>query len=456
MITTRGCRCGKLPALLLTLCLQASLMGSGNHASQPQTGPDIDIKHLQFADLATKLGTMPPGPGRDYFAGVLANANNHIAESIDLLTRALPSLREPRPDRAAVALQTLADDYTKIFKYADAARTANDLLRNFAGQLTPEQVKGANDDMGIMEILRDAPAQTIAWHGTVKLKTERNPINSLNATLTVNGVQAQWLLDTGANLSLVSKGFAKQLGLKLLPGTAYTRAGLTGIKNPLHVAILPTLQIGGATLQNVVIMVLEDSSLRIGLGKEAYQINGIIGYPVFQALGSISFLHDGEFVAEPAARSAASGAPLFMKGLTPIVMCTIEGRQLPFSFDTGASGTDLYVRYYREFNHESHDWKKGTEKDGGAGGVIKRKVFFQPEVKLGVGDKTVMLKKVSIYTTGTGTDTDQLYGNLGQDVPANFDSFTLDFNNMSFRLGEPLTNSKSRDSGTINSPAVKP
>jgi len=85
-------------------------------------------------------------------------------------------------------------------------------------------------------------------------------------------------------------------------------------------------------------------------------------------------------------------------------VCNVEGKDLPFSFDTGASDTNLYVRYYREFRSESRSWKRATEKTAGAGGLVKRRIYFQPEVKLGIGDKTAILKKVSIYTSGTGTD----------------------------------------------------
>jgi hypothetical protein len=33
---------------------------------------------------------------------------------------------------------------------------------------------------------------------------------------------------------------------------------------------------------------------------------------------------------------------------------------------------------------------------------------------------------------------DELYGNLGQDLVASFESFTLDFSKMTFSLGTPL------------------
>ena len=424
----------------IALCLPSTVSRALGAAD---TGPDTDVKQFRFNDLEARLRAMPEGPEHDYFAGILANAENRVVESIRFLSGALPSLRTSRPDRAAIALQTLTDDFTKSFQYGQAARIDDDLLTNFGSQLTPEQLTGTKDDAEIMHILRGAPAQTITWNGPIRLKTERNPINSLNAELTVNGVTGAWLLDTGANLSLVTKSFAERLGLKPLPGVAHTQAGLTGIENELQVALLPTLEMGGATLHNVVIMILDDASMNIGLGKQSYQINAVIGYPVFQALGSISFLHDDEFVADSAPATAGTGAKVYMRGLSPIIICSVEGQYLPFTFDTGASGTNLYVRYYRRFRGESKHWKKGKAKEGGAGGVVKRKIYLQPELKLGIGERTVVLKKISIYRTGTGTDTDELYGNIGQDVPAGFSSFTLDFTNMTFSLGEPLTPEKS-------------
>jgi hypothetical protein len=404
-----------------------------------EDGADLEVKELRFDKLEARLRTMPAGAERDYFAGVLANATGQITESIRLLNSALPLLRTSRLDRAAVALEDLADDYNKSFRYADAARADDDLLTHFSGQLRPEELQSAKDDAGVMQILREAPAQTITWDGAVRLKTERNPLNSMNVDLAVNGVRGPWLLDTGANLSVVSRSFAERLGLKLLPGTAQTTAGLTGIENPLRVALLPTLQMGGGTLHNVVVMVLNDANLNISLGKSTYQINGIIGYPVFQALGTITFLRDGEFAAGDKTQASGVGARMFMNGLTPIIECKVEGTDLPFSFDTGASDTDFLLRYYQRFHSESGSWKKAKNKTSGAGGTVKQKVYVQPHINLGVGDKTVSLKNVPIHTSGTGSNNAEVYGNLGQDVVANFESFTLDFSTMTFTLGAPLS-----------------
>ena len=405
------------------------------------TEPDSQVRDFQFPALEARLKTMPPGPERDYFAGVVANREGRTDESVQLLERALPAIRASEPKRAAVGLEALADDYIKSFRYGEAARTYDDLLTSFAAQLDPKRLQGTKDDAGVMRLLRGAPAQTVTWRGPVRLKTVRNSINSLNAELTVNGVPEWWLLDTGANFSVVTRSFAARLGLTPLPGVAQTGSGITGIENPLQVAVLPTLPVGGAELHNVVILILDDTALKVTIPNAAYQINGIIGYPVFQALGAVTFLRDAWFEAGESARRQGSGAVrMYMKLLTPVILCGVKGHELPFTFDTGASGTELSVRYFERFHDQIGSWKKRLTQSYGAGGIVTRQVYLQPSLDLTVGDKRVSLGDVSISPTRLGSALDELYGNLGQDVVAAFDGFTLDFARMTFSLGAPLPN----------------
>lgn len=432
------CVLSKAVLLWGSLCTQSPLSAAPEKDAVITDGPDVEVKEFRVDELEATLRTIEPGPERDYFAGVLANRAGRTADSIRLLSTALPNFRASRPDRAAVALEALADDYSKSFQYDDAARAYDDLLIHFASQLRREQLQGTKDDSGLMHILRDAPAQTIEWEDHTRLKTERNTLGSIDTELMVNGIREHWLLDTGANFSVVSGSFAQRLGLKFLPGVGQTTAGITGIENPLQVALLPTLQMGGAKLHNVVVMVLDDANLKINMGKQTYQINGIIGYPVFQALGTVTF-YSGEFEAGDKARSNGDGTRMYMKLLTPVIDCGVEGRNLPFTFDTGASATNLSVRYYNQFRGKSRTWQKGHTKSFGAGGIVKRTIYLQPQLSLDIGDKTAILKHVAIFTSPMGSQIDDLYGNLGQDVVAKFESFTLDFSTMSLSLGKPLS-----------------
>jgi hypothetical protein len=182
---------------------------------------------------------------------------------------------------------------------------------------------------------------------------------------------------------------------------------------------------------------LDDSALNLKLPNQRYQINGIIGYPVFQSLGAVTFRHDGVFEAGPT-QTTESGTRMYMKLLMPVIECGVEGRELPFTFDTGATGTFLTIRYFREFRAEAKGWKEGENVTAGGGGAVKRKVYLLPRFDLKVGSNVATIRNVPVSPTSIGSNEDELYGNLGQDMVAGFESFTLDFSKMTFTLGNPL------------------
>jgi predicted aspartyl protease len=292
------------------------------------------------------------------------------------------------------------------------------------------------DDAALARILSGTPPQRISWHGPVKLKTSRNPIGSSVAELVVNGERGPWLLDTGANQSLVTRTFAQRLGVVPLKGVAPAGSGLTGLQSSVRAAVLPTMQVGGATLTNVVVAVIDDENLRIGSGPSAYQIDAILGYPVLKALGVVTFTRD-EFLAVESAEANGRGVRMYMRGLDPAIECDVEGRPLLFTLDTGASNTDLSVRYYELFRQQAASWKTHSVERAGAGGSIQQNVYIQPRLVMRVGTSTVALKDVSILPVRMKAGVDILFGNLGQDFFDSFESFSLNFSTMTFSVGAP-------------------
>jgi len=128
------------------------------------------------------------------------------------------------------------------------------------------------------------------------------------------------------------------------------------------------------------------------------------------------------------------GVPMFMRGLTPAIECEVNGERLPFTLDTGASSSDFSVRYYERFVKGATNWRRRTVESGGAGGTVTQDVFTQPAVKMRVGDVSVVLRDVAIAPTRRNAGLDVLFGNLGQDFVAGFQSVTLDFVNMTFSV----------------------
>ena len=390
--------------------------------------PDAEVRDYRMGALRARLQTMPPGVEREYFAGILASRSGRVEDAIRLLSGILPELRTAHRQRAATALQALAETYLLSCRYREAAQAFDEIEQHFA-----DKHLDVADDAALARILREAPAQTVEWQGPVRVPTSRNPIGLVDSEIAIDGIREQWLLDTAANQSVVSRSYAERLGLTPLAGVASVGSGITGLASPLRAAIVPTIRLGGVTVSNVVVLILDDANLRIGTGTDAYQINAILGYPTLRALGRITFTRDGQFLAGGTGDQSAS-VPMFLRGLTPAIECEVDGQRLLFTFDTGASSSDFSVRYYESFRRRHPSWRRRMVESGGAGGTVKRHMYVQPTVTMKVGGRTVVLHDVQIFPVRMNASIDVLFGNLGQDFVAEFESFTLDSVNMTFSV----------------------
>jgi len=435
-------RSGCTKLLLAFLWIAVSGVCSQEMNAARAQSANVTIGDVPITQLTSEITKTTPGPLRDYFAGVLAAREGRDEEAIQLLTQAWPPLRRTDLDEAALALRLLADVYDREGLYARSSPLYDELDTSGLLNRLPEVYRqGAKDDAELARVLAGSPVQTIARNGPVHLVTSRNnPLGLITTELTVNGVRSEWILDTGANESVISRSLASQLHLPILPGVAHTSGGVTGIENELHVALLPRLSLGGVSAHNVVLLVLDDASLTIPNGNGgSYRIAGIIGFPVLRALGRITFHHDGTLDATVDGGSASAGSPLELHMLNPVVEAKVEGEPLPFTLDTGASGTNLSVRFFDRFQAEEPRWKKVQTKNFGAGGETTSQSYLVPSLALEVGGRTVALHNLAVTPAAQHADIDTLFGNVGEDLFQSVQSFTFDFTNMRFVMGSPLS-----------------
>jgi len=389
---------------------------------------DADAAQLRYDDLTLDLATTPPGPEHDLFAGVLADRTNHLDDAIRLLTP-LSTNTTLSPTRLALVLGSLADANLKLFHYAEASALYTRLLTEDPSGLSPSLLKDDQDDADTIKLLLDAPPQTIDINapGTTltDIPTHSDHLKSITADLTVHNITAPWILDTGANFSVVSESFARQLGLTLSTGVAHTQ-GATGAENPLRVAILDTLPIGTATLHNVVLLVLPDANLTIQSGWKSHVIPAILGYPVFQALSVIRFTHDHHFQAGPTLPLTGDSSPIYMEKLNILFSARTHNLSRPFLFDSGADATTFFLPYYREFTADFLHEKQGTRNGYGAGGTSTDQVFILDHVDLELANRIIDLQHIAVFKNPQNTLSDEYEDSLGRDFISSLDSLTLD------------------------------
>lgn len=430
---------GLCAGILCSVALTASPQGG---VAPKAPADNTASSEIRIATLRTDIARMKPGPERDYFAARLAAREGRDEDAIHLFTSALPSLSHSRPDKAAMTLRLLADVYDREGRYGKSDPLYSDLEQSgLVNQLPVILRQGVHEDAELAHILANSPSQMLVWNGPVRVNTTRdNPLGLITTKLTVDGVSADWVIDTGANQTVISRSLATQLHLTMLPGVAHTSGGVTGTESPLQVALLPDLAVGGAIAHNVPLLVLEDADLTIPDGNgHQYRIAGIIGFPILRALRCVTFHHDGSLDAAANGGSATEGSPMELRMLNPVVEASIEGESFPFTLDTGAAGTVLSTRFYQRFRTEERLWKVAETKNFGAGGETTSRSFIIPTMKLAIGGRSVTLHKVSMLPTVQHADIDVFFGNIGEDLLQSMQSFTLDFVHMRFVLGAPLS-----------------
>ena len=373
-----------------------------------------------------------------YFEGILADRSNQILRAISLLEQILPDMRAKRPHRAALALRALAGDYFKVGRYANSCDAYSDLLSHFANEFGAAELQTIRDNLHTFELFRSVAPQTVSGDRRFTVPMRMDATGDLDIPVEVHGVKQWWILDTGANESVIAMSSAKQMGLTISKQGAQTQSGATGSEAPIKGAVIPELIVGGATVHNVVTLVMDDKSLDVPVKEnEHYQIQGVLGYPVLAALGS--FTLDGDkWVIAPESGPSQRSSRLYVEELTPLLEATVADSELLFGLDTGSSSGNFSETYLRRFPEQFTSLKPQKYATAGAGGDVRfLMAYYLPQIELRFGTARATLANVPVLASDLGVDPlDQVCGNLGQSLLSQFGSFTIDFSRMQFSVSE--------------------
>jgi predicted aspartyl protease len=364
-----------------------------------------------------------------YFAGVVANRVNQVKTSLGLLQPLVPGLLVSEPRRGEIVLCTIADDYAKSFRYADAARVYTE-ANLIAKRQNLNSSCDAAREASRWALFRGAPVQTVTSSGEFTIVGKWDSMGLFQVPLTAGGYSGSWIIDSGANLSIISQSVAERIGIEVSSGTD-TADGSSGGPISVHVGIIPELRLGSAIFQNVPVLVAADSDLTFP--PIDYQIEGSLGLPELAALGRFTVYQDGRIrFGGGSETSGGTRGPynFFLERFTPLITADFGlGDQL-FTIDTGAVGTILSADFY----HESGPLNSAELVElelVGAGGTLVAPAYRMRDVRAKLGGSCAKLETVQVLTQATGL-ADEFYGNIGQSALSSFASFTLDFNAMHF------------------------
>jgi hypothetical protein len=424
------------PALLALLTVLIWTSSSICAPTQDFTaGLDALLQQRHYVELEHALviseSELPPS-SLAYFRGVLENRINHVQKSVRLLAPLIPALLKNSPVRAELALCTLADDYARSFRYGNAAR-----FYAQADRLAEQQEKnsecGAGREASRWGLLSNARAQTVTTAGVFTVRGKRDALGLFQVSITSGDYTGSWIIDSGANISVIGRSLANKLGVKISTGSE-TAQGIAGLSVSIRTGVIPEIRLGPALLRHVAVLVVEDSDL--SFPKFDYRIEGSLGLPVLAALGRVTFHHDGRINFSPVEKAPNKGMDshnFFLERFTPLITADFgHGKQL-FTLDTGTMGTVLSAEFYEQDRGIANVNELDRLELSGAGGTLALPAYQVPSSVAKFGGSCARVKDLVILTEATGLP-NEFYGTIGESALSSFSSFTLDFQSMHFSV----------------------
>jgi predicted aspartyl protease len=402
--------------------------------AQYSVAADLDrlVANKQYPELERELGHAGLSDADlTYYTGILSNHLNQPSKSVDLIESVLPTLESSNSLRAEYAVCTLADDFVKLSQYQKAVETYA-LAAHIAYAQFRTSVCQADRKASRWALFMDAPPQSVVAAGSTTVHAQRDKMGLFEVPITAGNYTGAWLLDTGANVTVIRRSVAAQIGIQI-SASAATAQGISGKQVGVRAGVIPELHLGSAIVRNVPVLVVEDTDL--DFASMNFEIDGSLGLPVLAALGKLTMHADGTLILGPANSQRANIAThnFFLEGSTPLIAADLgEGQQL-FVMDSGSQGVILSADFYAQAKQTSNSGRMITLDLAGAGGVGSIPAIGPLTLAANFADLCVRLSNVHILTGDTGSG-DDFYGVIGQSALQEFASVTLDFQNMQFSV----------------------
>jgi hypothetical protein len=337
-----------------------------------------------------------------FYQGVVACAFNDLHQCKGKLGAVIKS--QPRSDEAIEAHRRLASYYLIHGEYRKARDHVNAVLAIRADD---------SDALSIQPLLAafsEFPDQRIAGRRPTTLQLQEGGL-----PFSINGVQATYWFDTGANFSVLSEAEAKRFGLQVRSVGPKGRVS-TGAEVGFRIAVADRLSFGGIVVRNVEFLVFPDDQPPFKDGPLGSR--GLIGIPVLLAFERFVWGADRKFeIGGKPADAGAASPNLCFDGNNPVVQVGFNDRNLIFVLDTGATNTDLFPPFATAFP----DLVRNAEKTEsyqmeGVGSVRNMNAAIVQSARFVVGGFPVLLKPANVLLTPTGVTSKFFHGNLGIDL----------------------------------------
>ncbi len=360
-----------------------------------------------------------------YFDAIINKVFNQPEESNLAIERILSSEKLSLDDTLLNNLYLAKlNNHINLYEYSKAAATSDFIQKNYLYLNDSSDIEMLQNEINIWSALKNVPKQEIVRNNDCTFPMYRDKVGLFNVDVKFGDSTKPFLFDTGANFSALKRSLVEELGLTLIEADFYATAA-TGVKVKCDIAIANELRLNELICKNVVFLVLNDEDL--SFPQIDYYPNGAIGFPVIEAMDEIRFNSNNE-VTVPQHPVEYTYNNFALDGLMPIIGCSYDKDTLSFHFDTGATNTSLYPKFYHEYQSKiENNYEKQSFKAASAGGEYSFDGYEITDLHLLVADSEAILDEVNLHTENLGGEESNFHGNFGQDYIKQFDEMILSF-----------------------------
>lgn len=418
----------------IIICAVALICAATINSQTPREKLDQLLATKDYFELRTLFrdvaATLSPYD-RLYFQCYLDNAFNQNEDCIRHVDELLDNNGQVADSVAGRLLRLRSNSYVKCYRYAAAAATDSILFHRYQTAFDSSELADIENDFVFRKALAAVSPQTIRLTRDEVIPWQKNKLNLITVPVSSGDSTFDAVFDTRADFSCITESYVNKLGVRKLDVSFDEGSGLTDISFKASLGVADSLYVGGILFKHVVFLVMPDESLHFKQGSFDFQLNLIVGAPVIEQLGEFHLRRSGTILV-PLEQHSSSLHNLATEFYSPVVRLKTGADWLHFYLDLGAATSQLFYEFYDRYREKiERTGKKSTIHMAGAGGIVKRDVYELPSLDLSTGNKTVVLKKVSVLTKPI-QNSSRHFGNIGQDFVQQFQELIFNFRDMYF------------------------
>lgn len=385
-----------------------------------------ELKSLYEAHQWFKLrDAVPAKRASAFYRGVAAAAFNHVKQAEQNLKSFVDSA--PESEQASDARAILIYIYQRAGRYGQAVAEIEKALA-----VKPDDA-GLKNARALFGALSQYPEQSVVERRFSRIRYSMKGGNMF-VPVQINRKSASYVVDTGANFSLISEAEAKRLGLTIHESGGSQIGDAAGAGVDVRIAVADQLTVGRIRLRHVSFFVVRDDQqpfVDLPSGER-----GVLGLPVLLAFETLRWKQDGTFeVGFAPGSTKGSKANVCFEGANLITEGEFRQSRINVFLDTGATRTRALPLFAREFAGFIHEFgRKGSDRVTGVGSSVAVDAVVLPELALRIDGFDAVLRPAQVLLQEPTSDSRWWHVWIGMDLLNQARVVTLDLRSMRLAL----------------------